>query len=224
MPVLWSLLTLAGVHLLAVASPGPAFVSIVQTSTSNPRRITIVHVLGLGAAIFLWATAAVFGMQALLARVAWLYRFLEVGGGLYLLYIGIQSILHARDKLITDVDSNRTTLLTPFQAFRRGFTTNFANPKMMVFFASIFSAVLKPGAPFSVRLVAIVIVFLNETLWDGGLGLLLSTAHFQRVYARARAGIDRTAGVVMSLFGLRLIWEAMDRNTIDFIFSFGSEG
>jgi len=128
MPVFWSLLTLAGVHLLAVASPGPAFVSIVQTSTSNPRRITVVHVLGLGAAIFVWATAAVFGMQALLARVAWLYRFLEVGGGLYLLYVGIQSIRHAKDRLITGVDSDQIALLTPFQAFRRGFTTNFANP------------------------------------------------------------------------------------------------
>ena len=94
----------------------------------------------------------------------------------------------------------------------------------IVFFASIFSAVLKPGIPFWARLVAIAIVFLNETLWDGGLGLLLSTAHAQRVYARAKANIDRTAGVVMSLFGLRLIWEAIGRNTIDFILSFGSEG
>ena len=209
MSIFWSLLTLAGVHLLAVASPGPAFVSIVQTSTCNPRRITILHVLGLGAAIFIWATAAVFGMEALLTRVAWLYRVLEIGGGLYLMYIGIQSFRHARKPLATPAKDAFPAHLTPLQAFRRGFTTNFANPKVMVFFASIFSVILKPGAPLWVRFAAITIVFLNETLWDGGLGLLLSTAHAQRVYTRAKTAIDRTAGAVMSLFGLRLIWGAV---------------
>jgi threonine efflux protein len=209
MPIFWSLLTLAGVHLLAVASPGPAFVSVVQTSTSNPRRITGLHVLGLGTAIFVWATAAVFGMEALLTRVAWLYRFLEVGGGLYLVYIGIQSFRHAREPLAVAVGAEGVAHLTATQAFRSGFTTNFANPKVMVFFASIFSAVLKPGSPLWVRIAAITIVFLNETLWDGALGLLLSTPHAQRVYRRAKTAIDRAAGTFMSLFGLRLIWGAV---------------
>jgi len=209
MSIFWSLITLAGVHLLAVASPGPAFVSVIQTSTSNPRRIAVVHVLGLGTAVLVWATAAVFGMEALLARVAWLYRVLEFGGGLYLVYIGIQSFRHARKPLAAPANDVVPAHLTLLQAFRRGFTTNFANPKVMVFFASIFSAVLKPGGPLWVRFAAITIVFLNETLWDGGLSLLLSTAPAQRAYTRAKSAIDRTAGVFMSLFGFRLVWGAV---------------
>ena len=68
MPIFWSLLTLVGVHLLAVASPGPAFVSMVQTSVRNPRNVTLTQVLGLGLASATWACAALFGLEALLTR------------------------------------------------------------------------------------------------------------------------------------------------------------
>jgi threonine efflux protein len=207
--IFWSLLTLAGVHLLAVASPGPAFVSIIQTSTCNSRRVTLLHVLGLGIGVLVWAIAAVFGMGALLARVAWLYRALELGGGLYLLYIGVQSYRYARVPMAIRATNALEVHLSSLQAFRHGFSTNFANPKVMVFFASIFSAILKPGTPLWVRLAAITIVFFNETVWDGGLALLLSTPHAQHVYTRSKSAIDRTAGAVMSLFGIRLIWGAI---------------
>jgi threonine efflux protein len=208
MSILWSLLTLAGIHLLAVASPGPAFVSLVQTATSNPRRITVIHALGLGTGVLIWAAATVFGMDALLTRIAWLYRFLQFGGGLYLAYIGTQSIRHAKKPLAARAGGEALAHLTPLNAFRRGFTTNFANPKVMIFFASIFTAILKPGVPLWVSFAAIAIVFLNETLWDGCLGLLLSTTYAQNIYSRAKVAVDRAAGVVMSLFGLRLIWGA----------------
>jgi threonine efflux protein len=78
----------------------------------------------------------------------------------------------------------------------------------MVFFASIFSAVLNPAWPVWVRVMALVAVFMNETVWNGALAILLSTNQAQTAYLRAKAGIDRTAGSFMMLFGGRLIWGA----------------
>ncbi|WP_213803936.1 LysE family transporter [Granulicella sp. dw_53] len=206
MEFLWSLFTLAGVHLIAVASPGPAFLSVVQTSVRNPRRITFLHVLGLGSAVALWAAATLFGLSAILTAVGGLYRFLQLAGGLYFVWIGVQSFRHAADPLppSTEVAAH----IPPLRAFKRGFSTNIANPKVMVFFASIFTAILKPGTPLWVRFTAIAIVFANETLWNGSLGLLLSTPRAQRTYARAKSSIDRTVGTVMFLFGLKLLWGA----------------
>jgi threonine efflux protein len=208
MPIFWSLLALAGVHLLAVASPGPAFISVVQTSVRCSRRITLFHVLGLGLAVMVWATATLFGLEALLTRITWLYRLLQFAGGLYLAYIGVQSIRHAKDPIHADTVTRLPTPKTPLQALGRGFTTNIANPKVMVFFASIFTAILKPGMPLWVRFAAIAIVYANETLWNGALGLLLSSPRSQRTYIRLKSTIDRTAGTVMLLFGLKLIYGA----------------
>jgi threonine efflux protein len=206
MPIFWSLLTLMGVHLIAVASPGPAFISVVQTSVSNPRRVMLMHVLGLGLASMLWACAVGFGMEALLMRVAGLYRVLQLLGGLYLAWIGIQAWRRAKKPL--PVAAPGAALITPMQAIRRGFSTNIANPKVMVFYASIFTAVLKPSLPMWVRFVAVGIVLFDNLMWYGSLGFLLSSSRAQNTYTRAKAAIDRTAGTVMFLFGLKLVWDA----------------
>ncbi|RRA47668.1 LysE family transporter [Acidipila sp. EB88] len=112
--------------------------------------------------VLVWAIAAVFGMGALLARVAWLYRALEMGRGLYLLYIGVHSYRYARVPMAIRATNAVEVHSSSRQAFRRGFSTNFADLKVLVFFASIFSAILKLGTPLWVRLAAITIIFFND--------------------------------------------------------------
>lgn len=209
MNILLSLLTLAGVHLIAVASPGPGFLSVVQTSLRNPRRILFLHVLGMGLASALRASAAAFGLEAVLFRAAGLYRALEIAGGLYLCWIGLQAWQHAHQPLPSAGAVGAVPAhLTPRQALRRGFATNLANPKVMVFYVSIFTALLKPWMPAWVRWLAIGIMFVDNMLWYGSVGSLLSSPRAQATYGRAKTALDRTAGSVMLCFGLALIWGA----------------
>jgi threonine efflux protein len=145
-------------------------------------------------------------LQALLVRVAGLYRVLQLVGGLYLAWIGIQSGRHAKDAMPAEVIG--VVLLKPGRAVWRGFTTNVANPKVMVFFGSIFTAVLRPEMPGWVRLAAVGIVLVDNMLWYGSVAKVLSSARARRTYGQAKAAIDRTAGTVMLVFGLKLVWNA----------------
>ena len=208
MSIFWSLITLAGVHLLAVASPGPGFLSVVQTSVRNPRRIMLLHVLGMGLASATWACGAAFGLQEVLVRAAGVYRLLQLAGGLYLAWIGIQAWRHSGETMHAISASAGPAHLRPMQALRRGYATNIANPKVMVFYVSIFTAILRPEMPAWVRFVAIAIMLVDNMMWYGGVGFLLSSPGAQAAYGRAKTAIDRTAGTVMLLFGLRLVWGA----------------
>ena len=98
--------------------------------------------------------------------------------------------------------------LSEWMALRRGFATNIANPKVMVFFASIFTALLPPSMPLWARGAALAIVGLDEGLWYSMLAIVLSTSHAQMVYRRAKGWIDRAAGSAMMMFGGRLLWSA----------------
>ncbi len=202
-----SLLAFMGVHLLAVASPGPAFVATVQLSVQHSRRVGLLHALGLGVAATIWAIAALVGLQALMDRIVWLYRSLQVVGGLYLLYIGVQSCRHAKDP--APETGGSTKALTNAQAFLRGLTLNISNPKVMVFFASIFAAVLDPAWPAWVRLAVPAVILVDETLWYAMLTLLLSTPRSQSTYRRAKRWIDRFAGCFLLLFGEKLVWSGV---------------
>ncbi len=199
-----SLLAFMGVRLLAVASPSPAFVATVQLSVQHSRRVGVLHALGLGVAATIWAIAALVGLEALFVRLTWLYKLLQFGGGTYLLYMGVQSWRRAKDA--GPETSGSTGKLTGAEAFRRGLALNISNPKVMVFFASIFAAVLDPAWPGWIRMSLPGIILVNETLWYAMLTVVLSTVRSQTAYRRAKKWIDRAAGTFLVVFGCRLVW------------------
>ena len=92
-----------------------------------------------------------------------------------------------------------------WQAWRLGFSTNVANPKVIVFYGSIFVALFAPDTPGWARIAALLIVAANESCWFAVLALLFSSRPAQPVYRRARRWIDRATGAVMVIFGFRLI-------------------
>src|SRR5215468_7555652 len=91
------LLGLMVVHLLAVASPGPSTVLVVQTAAVAGRRGGLLAAFAMMVGALLWASAALFGLQALFARFAWLYLAFRILGGIYLVYLALMLWRHARD-------------------------------------------------------------------------------------------------------------------------------
>src|SRR5690242_15129066 len=124
-----ALLGLVVVHLLAVASPGPSTVLVVQTAAMSRRRGLIsAFAMMLGA--LAWASAALFGLQALFAQFAWLYRVFQVAGGLFLVYLAVMIWRHARDPLPEIASVARGS---DGQIFTRALLLQLSNPKIMVF-------------------------------------------------------------------------------------------
>jgi threonine/homoserine/homoserine lactone efflux protein len=201
------LLAIVGIHLLAVASPGPAFVATLRVAAGGPRRSAVLHAMGLALGAFTWAVGAMAGLQAVMVKAVWLYRFVELAGGLYLVYIGIQGWRHADSPLPT-ADSG-AEVLSAWDAVRRGYLLNIANPKVVVFFASIFAAMLPPAMPLWVKLVTLIVIAFDEGLWYSMLALLFSTPRAQTVYRSAKRTIDRVAGSFMLVFGGKLSWNAV---------------
>ena len=80
MDYLVALLGLAVVHLLAVASPGPSTVLVIQTAARRGRRGGLLAAFAMMVGALAWATAALFGLQALFARFDWLYLVFRVAG------------------------------------------------------------------------------------------------------------------------------------------------
>ena len=90
-------LTIALVHLLALASPGPDFLFVSQTAASRPRTQALAGVLGIALGIAVLAALALLGLHVLLHRLAWLQRTVAIAGGAYLLWMGFQLLRAAWD-------------------------------------------------------------------------------------------------------------------------------
>lgn len=201
-----ALATLAVVQLMAVVSPGQSFLFIARTAVVDGRSPALAATLGMAVGSCVWAVAAMLGMAIVLQQAAWAYALLKLVGGLYLIYLAVMLWLHAADPIeVGNGGARKAGLLT---ALRQGFLIQIANPKVVVFFGSIFFALLPAQSPLWVMLAAVSIVFLNEVGWFAAVSVLFSTARPRGAYTRLKAWIDRAMAGVLGLIGARLVADA----------------
>jgi threonine/homoserine/homoserine lactone efflux protein len=200
-----ALLGLAVVHILAVASPGPSTVLVVQTAAVAGRRGGLIAASAMMLGALAWAAAALYGLQALFAQFAWLYRVFQVAGGLFLVWLAVMIWRHARDPLpeIAAVSHGSGR-----QIFARAFLLQLGNPKIMVFFGSIFLSVLPQELPAWMEGAVLLLVAFDEFVWFALLALMFSGGTARAFYRRAKVWLDRFMGGALALLGLRLALSA----------------
>jgi threonine/homoserine/homoserine lactone efflux protein len=193
----------AVVHLTATAVPGPTTFVVIRVALTRSRRAAAGAAVGIMLADAGWALAAMAGISVVFARYPGLYRALEVTGGAYLLYLAARTWRSARRALTSDI-----RLATGRSTFAAGALTNLTNPKSVVFFGSIFAAVLPPGTPLSLRIAAVGVVAINALSWHLMLGCAFSMPRAHQIYRPLKPAIDRITAALMAAFGGLLIGEA----------------
>ncbi len=197
------LLSLLAVDLLAVVSPGPAFVIVSQMSVRHGARSGIAAVSGIVVAVWFWCAVVLSGLTILFQIAPWLYGAMKLAGGAYLIYLGLNLLCaRAGDGAGEPLGG---TELSMAKGFWKGLLLGLTNPKAVVYFGSIFTLFVKPGAPVWLQAAAVGIATFDTLAWYGLVGVLFSHSAVRRAYGRVRHWIERAAGAVMVAFGLRLV-------------------
>ncbi len=134
-------LTLAGIalaNLLAIISPGPAFLLVSRTAASRSRALGLATGLGVAAATTLWAVAATFGVAVLMTRLTTLYGLVQLVGGAYLIWLGLSAWRDHGDAPSGTASAAAALGGTPSamelrRAFLTGLSLTLTNPKVVVF-------------------------------------------------------------------------------------------
>lgn len=199
-------LTIALVHLIALMSPGPDFLFVSQTAVSRSRGQAMAGVVGITLGIAFWAGLALLGLQWLLHRVSWFERVLMVAGGLYLAVMGIR-LLRAAFAAKHGLVAAKASLVerTGWQSLRAGLLTNLANPKAVVYFGSVFSALLGDHLDIGGRWGLWMLVTMESFAWFTLVAVIFALPPVRRGYLRMARWIDGLAGAVFIVFGLNLI-------------------
>lgn len=197
------LLGLAVVHLLAVASPGPSTVLVIQTAAVSGRRAGLLAAFAMMLGALVWAAAALFGLQVLFARFEWLYLAFRIAGAIYLLYLAYMLLRHAGAPL-PEADPS-VARAGAWQGFLKALLLQLSNPKVMVFMGSIFISLLPAQPPAWMDTTVLAIVAFNEFAWFALLALVFSGDAARAFYRRTKLWLDRLMGGVLGLLGVRLL-------------------
>lgn len=202
-PVLAAVLTFAGAATLVILIPGPDTLVVLRGVVVHGRRSAALTMLGVLSGLTIWATAAAFGLTALLKASDYGYLALRVAGGTYLLYVGIQAL---RNRALGASFDSRPSLVG--RGFRAGIMTDLLNPKVGVFFITFLPAFIPRGEPVMGTTFALGALFVLETgLYF--LAILLFVRRLERWLAaeRIRRALNRATGLVLIGFGVRLAVE-----------------
>lgn len=211
---LWlEFITIAGVHLIAVASPGPDFAIVLKQVINQGRRAAIFSSVGIGLGIMLHVMYSILGLSLLIKNTPMLYNIMLYAAAGYLFYIGVLALRSqpSESAVIAPNDnglafrSGSKGEQSIWQAFRLGFVTNGLNPKATLFFLSLFSVVVAPTTNDAVRWGYGVYLAVATGLWFVTLSILLSNSHIDQYLQRYRHVIDRLMGVVLIVLAISLV-------------------
>ncbi|ASW82260.1 LysE family translocator [Vibrio anguillarum] len=208
------LATLAGVHFMALLSPGPDVALVVQNATRYGRRTGVFIALGLSCGIVIHSLLSLTGISYLVHQQPALFAMVQLAGGGYLFYLGLGALKSIyttwRSPQAVGVNNERYKLIeNQRQAFSRGFITNIFNPKALVFFISLMSSLVPVGMSFSGKGIALLILWGLSFMWFSTLAWMLSTARLQKRLQSLTVYIDAVCGIIFTLIGGLILLQAL---------------
>ncbi len=198
MPVTTTQLALVlGAQAVALSTPGPALISIVQKAIGQGRGPAMRFGAGLAFGATSWIIASMLGLGLILHRFPQVLAAMTLIGGAYLIYVAVQMWRYADAPL----DEMPTA-----DGFWAGYRLNVSNPKPILFFSSLFLTVFPD--PFTVQSGAVVYLSMLtlELSFFTLVALTLTTPTICARALHAKPIIDRLAAVVIGALGMWLLW------------------
>ena len=199
----------------ALVTPGPDFLLISRISMTQGRIAAIRAAFGVATGIAAWGLAGFFGIHALFVASPWFYLGLKIGGGCYLMLLGVRLFAGSwkpaapggHDGSYNGGWGGGHCAGTPLarRPFHLGLLNNLANPKAPLFVSSLFAATLPPHPPDMLGLTVVGLMFALAFLWYVLVARLLTTRRVATAFPRLRRWIDRVAGIGFMGFGARLV-------------------
>lgn len=125
-------------------SPGPDIMYVLSTSLAKGKQFGIATAIGLSSGLLFHTTLLAFGISTLIVAIPWLFIAIKVFGTAYLLRIIYLLYKAPIEPITVEVDKTLISRSNVFQQVQQGLIMNILNPKIMLFFLSLFPSFLHP--------------------------------------------------------------------------------
>jgi threonine/homoserine/homoserine lactone efflux protein len=207
---------------LVILAPGPDSMLVLRNTLRGGRRAGWVTAGGTMSGLLVWATAAAFGLSALLRASATGYDILRLAGAGYLAWLGITSLgLFRRASPAAEASQPATPVPAAergasghgkghgkAQMYLNGMVSNLLNPKIGVFFIAFLPGFIPPRSPAPALSFGYGLWFVAETgIWLATLAWLAARGVGWLRRPAVQRRIERATGIVLIGFAVRLALE-----------------
>ena len=100
------------ITLMIIIVPGPDFFFVMKNSITSGKG---------NGAIVVYSLLAVFGIIFILANMYYVFVTIKILGAIYLIYLGIRSIISARQSMNFSTSQMKAQRITYLSSYRQGF-------------------------------------------------------------------------------------------------------
>jgi threonine/homoserine/homoserine lactone efflux protein len=193
---------------IIIVIPGPGVLFTIGRALTHGKRAALFSVLAHALGVFAVVLLVAAGMGTLVAASAVALTVVKIGGGLYLIYIGVQAI-RGRKSLRAALEATAPAQPASYRrVFRQGFVVGMTNPKAIVFFSAVLPQFVDRAngwVPLQMLVLGslfVAIALVSDSAW----GLLAGTARdwFARSPRRLEA-VGGAGGVMIIGLGTSVV-------------------
>lgn len=197
--------------MVIILAPGPSVLFVIARAIAWGRKTAVFTVAGNVTGAFALSTLVAVGLGPILQRSDLAYAAIQWGGGLYLMYLGVDAI---RQRKIHAEDMRHQGDVAPgvARSMRDGFWVGALNPKGLVFYAAVLPQFVdREKGNVALQLIFLGAIFsLLAFISDGTWGLLAGTARqWLATDAKRLEKLRATGGIVMIILGISVLISAI---------------
>ncbi|MEI7557215.1 LysE family translocator [Candidatus Chlorohelix sp.] len=207
MPELTTLLAFSFASFVLAITPGPAMILIISSTVSQNFKAGLVTAISSGLGLYLHAVAVAFGLSALLLAVPVAFDVIKIAGALYLIYLGLQTIL-SKAALLDVEDENRVDASSKSLIYQ-GLTAAVLNPKVALFFMAFLPQFVRPERGEVTGQILFLGIIFTLVVTLVGLGIALAASYAAALLKRNRTVVkvqNWVFGSVFIAFGAQLFF------------------
>lgn len=198
----FSLISLSIAMLVLASTPGPGVFATVARSLASGFRPALMVVTGIVLGDFVYLIFAIFGLAMIAQTFHGLFLFIKIGGGLYLIYMGI--------KMWRSCPTERLSELVPENRSRsknllEGLLITLSNPKVILFYCGFLPTFIDVSALKMVDM-AMIAAVVTTVLGSVLIFYAWLASRTRRLFSNSRAlkQLNRTAGGLMIATGVAI--------------------
>jgi RhtB (resistance to homoserine/threonine) family protein len=200
-------LGLIAVFALVIVSPGGDFLLVLRQCIIHGRRAAVITSFGIGASLLFHISYTILGIGLIVSQSLLLFSLLKWAGAAYLLYLGVTSLrAKAFEMPEAALDGGKAGHAAPsaLRCFLMGFITNALNPKPVLFFLSLFSALVSHETPAGVQAVYGLLMAAALIIWFVGVSTFFTIASVREKFIAGGRWFNKVCGVLFIGLGVRL--------------------
>ena len=199
----WFWLQFAAICIVGAMSPGPSMALIIRNSIKFGRVSGLLSSIGHAIGIGIYAAISIAGLQLILISNIIIFNAIQLSGSIFLLILGILFLKNSGESLSVEDDQKS------LNSFFQGFPISILNPKILIWFAAIFSQFIEVSSTSLTKFMMVFIASSIDGIWYIILTIIVTSFGLKKFIENNTKNIQNISGLVLILISLIILFQTL---------------